>query len=118
MKLHHKTPCNECPWRLASTAGWLGGHPAEYYADSVMNNEVPACHCRDHGADSDDTAFCAGALSVMANACMSAWNAAGDGDAARTLVGRRDDTFRHPMMFYEHHAGKPYTHPLLRSAAS
>lgn len=83
-----------------------------------MNNEVPACHCRDDGPESDETAFCAGALSVMANGCVSAYNAAGDGEAARQIVGRRDDTFRHPMFFYEHHAGTPYVHPFMRRKAS
>ena len=42
----------------------------------------------------------------------------GDGDAARAEVGPRDDTFSHPVKFYEHHAGKPYLHPFLRSEAA
>lgn len=118
MKLHHKAPCNECPWRKEAPAGWLGGFTPEFYTDAVMNNEVPACHCRDHSPDNDDTAFCAGALSVMANGCVSAWNALGDGEEARQTVGRRDDTFGHPVLFYQHHAGTPYVHPLIRSKAS
>lgn len=79
-----------------------------------MNNEVPACHCRDRGPENADTAMCAGALSVMANGCVSAWNAAGDGEAAKQTVGKRDDTFAHPVKFYEHHTGEPWVHPLLR----
>jgi len=118
MKLHHTTPCNECPWRKEAPAGWLGGFTAEFYTDAVMNNEVPACHCRDHGPEDDNTAFCAGALSVMANGCVSAWNALGEGEQARQTVGRRDDTFGHPVLFYQYHAGTPYVHPLIRSKAS
>lgn len=113
MKLYHKEPCAECPWRKTSAQGYLGGYPPEMYADAVACNEVPACHLKDNGPESDDTAMCAGALSVMANACISAWKTPG-GDEARKEVGRRDDTFRHPRMFYEYHANKPYVHPLLR----
>lgn len=118
MKLQHKAPCPECPWRLVALAGWLGGHTPEFYTDAVMHNEVPACHNRDFGPESSDTAFCAGALSVMANGCVSAWNAIGDGEEARQVVGRREDTFAHPHHFFKHHAGEDYTHPLMRSKAS
>lgn len=118
MKLHHSTPCPECPWRLIAPAGWLGGYSAEHYTDAVMNNEVPACHNQDFGVETDNTAMCAGALSVMANGCVSAWNAVGDGEEARTTVGRRDDTFAHPYFFYKHHAETDYVHPLMRSKAS
>jgi hypothetical protein len=114
MKLCHDEPCPECPWREASPAGYLGGHAPEYYADAVQANEVPPCHMQDFGPDDPRSAMCAGALSVMANQCLSAWKTPG-GDGAKVSVGRRDDTFRHVAMFYEHHAGQPYVHPLLRS---
>jgi hypothetical protein len=113
VRLIHKTPCAECPWRTVCTPGWLGGFTAEQYADPVQENEVPACHLRDHGPENDNTAFCVGALSVMANSCISAWKSPG-GDAAKQIIGRRDDTFRHPALFYEHHTGKPYTIRILR----
>lgn len=116
MRLYHKTPCNECPWRLLAAAGWLGGYPPEFYADAVAANEVPACHLRDSGPANDNTAMCAGALSAMANACISAWKTAG-GEAARMIVGKRDDTFRHPALFFLHHAGEPWVHPLMRRAS-
>ena len=114
MKLHHKTPCADCPWRTDSLQGYLGGHSPEFYTDAVMNNEAPACHNRDHGPESDDTAFCAGALSTMANGCVSAWNATGEGEEARKEVGRRDDTFSHPAKFYEYHKGETWVHPFAR----
>lgn len=116
MQLHHKTPCAECPWRIDSPAGWLGGFTPEFYTDAVMNNEVPACHLRDYGPDDDDTAMCAGALSTMKHGCQSAWMTEG-GDEAKAIVGARDDTFKHPYQFFEHHAGEPYVHPLMRRSA-
>jgi hypothetical protein len=114
MKLHHKVPCSECPWRKIAPAGWLGGYTAEQYADPVADNEVPACHLRDHGPDNGETAFCVGSLSTMANSCTSAWKSPG-GDEAKKIVGRRDDTFAHPALFYEHHTGKPYVRSFLRA---
>lgn len=107
MILRHKTPCAECPWRKVAPAGWLGGHPAEYYADAVANNEVPACHQRDHGPDSDNTSMCAGALSVMSNACILPHKTEG-GPEARTEVGKNPDTFGHPAQFFKHHTGNDY----------
>jgi hypothetical protein len=113
VRLIHKTPCAECPWRKAAPAGWLGGFSAEEYADPVQENEVPACHLRDHGPESDNTAFCVGSLSTMANACISAWKSPG-GEEAKKIVGRRDDTFGHPALFYQHHTGRPYVNRLMR----
>lgn len=113
MKCRHTTPCNECPWRRAAPAGWLGGYTPEYYADAVQANEVPACHLSDYGADDLRTSMCAGALSVMANGAQSAWRTQG-GDEARAKVGKRDDTFRHFGEFYQHHTGEAWVHPLMR----
>tara|TARA_Y100001973_G_C5127478_1_gene295967 strand:+ start:155 stop:520 length:366 start_codon:yes stop_codon:yes gene_type:complete len=117
MKLKHKTPCKECPWRKESLQGYLGGHAPEYYADAVANNEVPACHLQDHGPEDDRTAFCAGALSCMANQAMqpSAMHPGQETAVeAREEVGKRDDTFWHHALFYKYHAGKDYLPPFLR----
>lgn len=113
MKLRHTTRCSECPWRTDAPAGWLGGWSPEFYADAVQNNEVPVCHLSDFGPDDDRTSMCAGALSVMANAAISAWKTEG-GEEAKQRVGKRDDTFQHPALFYRHHAGQEYVHPLMR----
>lgn len=114
-KLIHRTPCAECPWRKKAAKGWLGGYTAESYADAVQANEVPACHLRDHGPESDDTAFCVGALAVMSNQCVSAWKIEG-GDEAKKAIGKRLDCFAHAREFYKHHAKKEYVHPLLRTS--
>lgn len=113
MKLCHEEPCAECPWRKIAAAGWLGGITPEFYTDAVQANEVPACHMQDFGPDDSRTAMCAGALSVMANGCISPWKTPG-GEEARQIVGRREDTFPHPRFFYQHHAGREYVHPLMR----
>lgn len=113
MILGRKTPCHECPWRIGSPQGYLGGHPPEMYADAVDNNEVPACHLRDNGPNSRMTDMCAGALATMANQCKSACNTEG-GEDARRIVGRRSDCFAHVADFYEYHAGKKYVNYVMR----
>lgn len=117
MKLRHKKPCQECPWRLKAPAGWLGGHEPEFYADAVAGNEIPACHLQDFGPDDPRSSFCAGALATAANACIRPTVQEGAAEA-RLEVGRRDDVFAHPARFFEHHSGgQPYVHPILRRRA-
>lgn len=119
MRLIHKTPCNECPWRKTSAVGWLGGFTAEFYADALALNEAPACHLQDFGPDVDETAFCAGALAVAKNACVSLNRSSGDADAAKDVVGKRDDCFSHHSHFYEHHTdGDKYQSPILRALSN
>lgn len=113
LKLKHKKPCKECPWRLEAPKGWLGGQSPEMYADAVDNNEVPACHLKDFGPDSDKTAMCVGALSTMANQCKAAHNTKG-GEKARQTVGRNMLCFLHVAAFYKHHTNKVYLTPMLR----
>lgn len=116
MKLKHKTPCRECPWRLSAPPGWLGGHEPHYYADAVVSNEIPACHLQDHGPDNPETAFCVGALACAANACIMPYGQDGAAEA-RKCIGKRADVFPHPAHFFQFHAGVPYVHPLLRRKA-
>lgn len=113
MKLYHKKPCAECPWRKIAAPGWLGGHSAEFYADAVNEGEIPACHLRDHGPDSDETAFCAGATSVMANSCQQPWKQEGAAEAVRE-IGKNDACFWHPALFYQHHTGEKYVSRFMR----
>ena len=119
MKLHHTEPCKDCPWRKTSLKGYLGGWPIEQYSDAVAAGEVPACHNRDQGPDSDDTAFCVGALSCMANqAMLPPEHHSGQKGAkeARDTVGRNLSVFGHHAEFHKYHAGVDWVHPLMRPA--
>jgi hypothetical protein len=120
MKLHHDTPCAECPWRKEAPAGWLGGHPPEYYADAVRDGEVPACHLRDFGPEDDRTAFCAGALACMKNGAVlpaERWPGQKGARAARQKVRNVEGAFMTYAHFYAHHTGgKRYEAPWLRKA--
>ena len=113
MKLKHKTPCSECPWRKDSLRGFLGGWPAEYYADAVQENEIPACHNMDFGPDDDRTAMCAGALSVASNSAIAPHKTPG-ASAAKEIVGKNKDCFSWVRDFYEYHTGKEYVPRILR----
>lgn len=117
MKICHTEPCAECPWRKDSLQGYLGGHPAEYYADAVAEGVIPACHMKDFGPEDDRTAYCAGAASVLANSAkMAEQREPGqeEAEAMRKTVGKRGDTFFHPMVFYKYHTGEDYVMPLMR----
>lgn len=116
MKLIHKIPCGECPWRENAPQGWLGGHTAEMYADAVANGEVPACHLQDFGPESDRTAMCVGALATAANACQSLWKTEG-GERARKVIGRREDCFDHVRAFYRYHTGTEYIPYVVRQCS-
>jgi hypothetical protein len=115
MKLRHKEPCAECPWRKKSPAGWLGGvkDGALYYADALGNNELPPCHLNDHGPDNPKSSFCVGALAVTTNQCVQPWKTPGAMEAAK-IIGRRDDCFGHVGLFYKHHTGTDYVNPFMR----
>lgn len=112
MQLTHSKPCDECPWRTISAPGWLGGWPAEYYADAVAAGEAPACHLNDHGPENPRTSYCAGALATMRSSCVM--------PRRIEIVGARnsvqcDGVFSHFTEFYRHHAdGENWVHPLAR----
>ena len=119
MRLHHRTPCKECPWRKDSLKGYLGGWPVETYADAVAAGEVPACHLHDHGPETDATPFCAGALACMANQALQPpeFHKGQQGaKEARDTVGKLDIVFWHHSQFYEYHAGEAWVPPMLRQA--
>ena len=87
------------------------------YADAVANGEVPACHLKDHGPTDVRTAFCVGALTVMANACIMPKEQFPGQEGARAAVetvGKSTETFLHHAAFYTHHTGNPWVHPLMR----
>ncbi|UTU07934.1 hypothetical protein CcrC1_gp248c [Caulobacter phage C1] len=58
--LRHKTPCKECPWRRASPAGYLGGHPTDYFVGSVRTDTPISCHMTLEKGRRE--ALCAGSL--------------------------------------------------------
>jgi hypothetical protein len=99
--LGHTKPCLECPFRIASPGGYLGGHPLKPYRQPPSIGMPTSCHCHDRGAHDPRTRFCAGSLAVIAN------------DPGVTplplyaeavqAVGERADCFGSVEDFAEHH---------------
>lgn len=113
MTNHMSRPCSECPWRKEHLSGWLGGYPAEYFADALRANEIHPCHKNDHGPDHPDSLLCAGALAVAANSCIQPYRTE-RAIEAMAAIGRREDCFAHYSLFFKHHTGEDYVHPLMR----
>ena len=107
MKLKHKTPCKECPWKKDSLKGFLGGWTPESYADAVAMNEIPCCHLVDHGPQDNKSAFCVGALATASNSCIQPHKTPGAIEAKKK-IGKREDCFQWVRDFYEYHAEKKY----------
>lgn len=103
MKLAHKKPCSECPWRRKHVPGWLGGYPAETFTNQVQFNGPPVpCH-KTLEDGSKGEAMCAGALIMMKNSCKSAQHP-DYGDALEHIERDTISVFSFPHEFLQHHA--------------
>jgi hypothetical protein len=49
MKNDLKKPCKDCPWRRASSPGWLGDGDPEYFLSSALADEFGGVH-EEHGS--------------------------------------------------------------------
>lgn len=108
MDLHHKTPCNECPWRRAHMPGWLGGYDVEEFIGQVQHDGPPLpCHKTIPGDGTDARSMCAGALIFMRNSCKGAHHPDYElpsGELATELVEPDTATvFQWPHEFRTHH---------------
>lgn len=108
MKLRHKEPCSECPWRRTHPAGWLGGYPPEDFMQQVQFDGPPVpCHKtippgRNLDAMGDEVSMCAGALIFMRNSCKSAQHPA-YGDARELVEPDPENVFCWPQEFLDYH---------------
>ena len=103
MKLAHKEPCNECPWRRSHPAGWLGGYTVDDFINQVQFDGPPLpCHKTIPGDGTDARAMCAGALIFMRNSCKSAQHP-DYGDARDQVEPDPETVFRFPQEFRDHH---------------
>ncbi len=126
--LRHKTPCKECPWRLASAGGWLGGHPSDYYTDSIRADNPISCHMTLEEGRRE--ALCAGSLVHYRNKLQKPRRL--DLNAAVESVEPSPLVFRLTQDFTTHHApianaiaaqmghmefhSNPEFHPLVKTA--
>lgn len=100
-KLYHKSPCDDCPFKVRSLPGYLGGYRLEPYRSPPSVGMPTTCHKRDYGADEPESALCAGACAVIAND-PNIQPLADYADAVKS-VGKREDCFPSIEAFSEHH---------------
>ena len=64
-------PCDECPYRIASVPGWLGGNDLRVYSLAITNDiEVP-CH-KTMKLPPDEQHYCSGLAITRVNSCKQA----------------------------------------------
>lgn len=68
MKNNLKTPCDECPFRKNSFAGWLGNLTPEQTYEYVLNEADFACHKTRH-KKLNEMSRCKGAQLFLLNHC-------------------------------------------------
>lgn len=97
-------PCDECPWRRASTPGYVGPHNAQTWRDAIHGDAPIACH-KTITADGETTTWthqCAGAAIYRSNV----HKLPRDPDVV-TLPPDRDLVFARDGEFLEHHDLRP-----------
>ncbi len=101
MKLSHKKPCKECPFRKCSPRGYFGPFTAEVYLEEAHGERGVLCHLA--GAKKKSHA-CVGALQ-HANKSGKIYRSQELYDMQKE-VGRDDENILGLKEFYEHHRVK------------
>lgn len=99
-----KQPCDECPWRRASTPGFVGPHSAHEWREAIHSDAPIACH-KTITAEGETTTYthqCAGAAIYRSNV----HKLPRDPDVV-TLPPDRERVFSRDSEFLEHHDLRP-----------
>lgn len=115
IRLKHKIPCNDCPFRRDSMRGFLGGTKlADWLTAWSSENKFP-CHktvnqvlvdtdnpIGDYHPALDGASYCAGALIMMRNSAKVPRNI-NDRKAAKSVERDSQTVFSHIGQFKQHH---------------
>lgn len=110
-----KTPCNECPMRLDSVPGALGGWTPEMYVEALIGPPDIACHLSKgfHASggcgDPEDQKSCAGVAAIRVNCGLIGAHPKSSARAAMQAVADTPTTglcFKSLEDFYAHHKGE------------
>jgi len=112
-------PCNQCPFRKVSAAGWLGDATAEDFIQSALNDELMPCHSTVDYTKKDwktkmmtaksQVQHCAGARIMYRNQCKRSKDAtfmAAERDGKVANVEPSEAVFTWRNEFLEHHHGR------------
>lgn len=96
-------PCNDCPWRRASAAGWLGPMSPEEWLLTAHSDHPIACHLTIKGDEAwggPSVRQCAGAAIYRQNVAKSPRIA---DDAAHAFEPDVESVFASDREFRDHH---------------
>lgn len=114
IRLRHKVPCDDCPFRRDSMPGFLGGTRLADWITAWIGEAKFPCHktisqmfvitetVGENHPSLDGASYCAGALTMMRNSCKSPRNSY-DREAARKVEPDRETVFSHMGEFKSHH---------------
>lgn len=111
MDVRHKTPCKVCPWRRDSAPGWLGAATPQEFLDQTKAEVHMPCHKQvdyeraDWRDQAQAGAFCAGALTFLANHCILPRDPE-LAQARRQVSADHGVVFSHSQQFLDHHSRK------------
>lgn len=103
------TPCNQCPFRRKSMAGWLGAGAPESFVDCINRDELLPCHPTINYEDPEwkekwltrqAGSACQGALIMAANMSKMPRD-----HSIPRVAPNKTIVFSNPMEFVSHHRG-------------
>lgn len=92
----HTTPCNECPFRRVSAAGYLGGNDPKVYSYLANRDGHFPCHKKMHLLERNQPQ-CAGRAIMWANQCKASR------DESVPSLPRSENVFANVGQFMQHH---------------
>jgi hypothetical protein len=115
-QLKFKQPCNDCPFRRDSLAGWCGSSEPEWFVESALSDfaayqdgtTVAPCHKTvDYGDEQwegtlEEAAACAGALIFARNNCKSPRDRV-RAEMTAAVDADHERVFSNGAQFIEHH---------------
>lgn len=109
-ELRFKLPCNDCPFRRNSLAGWTGSAEPEWFTGAALSDYPNDCPCHqtvdyedpDWKEDLEDASVCVGAL-IFARNCGKLPR---DPEASAMVMAveqNKEAVFTHSQEFIDHH---------------
>jgi hypothetical protein len=99
MSCNKKKPCNDCPFRKNSLAGWLGPHDVDYFSEVLRADFPYPCHL---SLNKPEEHICVGLVHTRNNMCKKARSGVLVEEEQR-LYDIENNCFSSIKEFVEHH---------------